>query len=96
MFRAAMHQDLDTLRLLIANGGDITVKNMMGQTMLEVAIERHKPKVVSFLQRLMKAAEKWSQVRADYMSLTCIPYHTVSIRRAHVRESLKSHINIPV
>eukprot|EP01043_Picozoa_sp_COSAG02_P104685 COSAG02_NODE_40687_length_402_cov_1.174917_1_plen_51_part_10 len=34
MFRAAMREDLDTLRLLIANGGDITATNSMGQTML--------------------------------------------------------------
>eukprot|EP01048_Picozoa_sp_COSAG05_P015065 COSAG05_NODE_1771_length_4112_cov_443.355594_3_plen_95_part_00 len=75
MFRAAMREDLDTLRLLIANGGDITATNSMGQTMLEIAVERHKPKTTSFLTRLAKAAEKWSQVRADCdMSLATVQY----------------------
>ena len=31
MFRAAMREDIDTLRLLIANGSDMTATNFMGQ-----------------------------------------------------------------
>lgn len=49
---AVWANNLPALKILVANGGDITIKGKDGNTPLEKAIAEDKPEIVAYLQSL--------------------------------------------
>ena len=73
MFRAAVGDNLQKLKNLIKAGADVTVQNVKGQTVLELAQERKSEKVLQWFGadtleeavRMRVEAKERKKLRAD-------------------------------
>jgi hypothetical protein len=68
MFRLLMAENVDELQRLLDEGGDITKRNALGQTMYEVASFHKKWKSVSWLDSVAAAAQRYIEDNGDTLS----------------------------